>query len=243
MEAELVRIASNITQLHGRLEELKRNAVIIKGEGENIYILVADEMVEARRRLERSEFAIWVEKNTPYKKATATEYLAIADRVISGRGRIKSIKSIPYKALRALSKINVTKSTQDKVLRLYAKAENNPDKHKPPTVKEVKKIISESLLALPDPESSGENKESTNKILPPFSRRLEIAMRNKDGIVEGPFLFGLHPQCPPEDIQVYTKVWLQKYHPDKQGGDSSKFIIIKEISNRFIKDQNEVKLL
>ena len=112
-------------------------------EGEKIYLNWCGLLGEARESFDDDDdFWEWVEDTTPFKKTTAYRYLQVQREVIAvHRGAESAIKSMPFNALLAIAKQNLSKSTKNKAIKLYAKHEENPEKHARPTTADIKRLV------------------------------------------------------------------------------------------------------
>lgn len=189
---------------------------------ETCYVSVCTKMGEAREEFEDDEdFWDWVEDYTPFKRAMSLEYLQVHKNVLSGRGQSSIPNAIPFKVLRVLSKTNIPKTVQNKVLRDFEKHQLNPEKFEKPKLEDIKRVVNESLGKTPVKKVPAiVRKES-------FSSRLDYADKFD---VSALWLFDLPQDYCPETASIVVKYWKQKYHPDK-GGNKYHFALLSEKAN------------
>ena len=201
-------------------------------DGEKIYLNWCGLLGEARESFDDDDdFWEWVEDTTPFKKTTAYRYLQVQREVIAVHsGAESAIKSMPFNALLAIAKQNLSKSTKNKAIKLYAKHEENPEKHARPTTADIKRLVrAESPRAPSKPKISVMSR-------PAFDDRLTKCL---EGSATNPFyLFALIPEAHYTDGEILVRHWKGKYHPDK-GGSNAQFNIITELGIQLINTLKE----
>lgn len=199
------------------LDNLATSLNTLYNQMEKCYVTICEKMGAAREYFEDDdEFWGWVDDYTDFKRRTANEYLQVQRNVLERRSADETVKSIPFNVLRELSRANLPKSTQNKVIKDFTKAAQKDTKK--PTLEDVKVDVRKALGKPPKKVVALLRKKT-------FAERLAYA----DGTdVSAWWLFDLPENYCPETASILVKYWKQKYHPDRDDGDAYLFTLLTE---------------